>query len=255
MRTRIIVIDDDEATRQLIVHNLQVRGYEVLSYDLASIGLAALIELQPDLIVLDFKVRDSGLGWEFLQLLKMEDTTANIPILILTTTVNMSTEIQSYLWSRYIGVIHKPFDIDQFLLLVRQTLMQAAQAGTLFSSDHPLPILIVDDNESLRDALSTILTLEGYQVATADNGRLALDTVYKADYCLILLDIDMPIMNGFEFLKAYARQLRPHTPVIILSGAENLVDHVFPSFVMEVLPKPFEVGRLVQIAKKYVQPA
>ena len=254
MQTRIIVIDDDQAMRQSFVHHLQSGGYEVLGYDLASIGLDALIKLQPDLIVLDFSIRESGLSWEFLQLLKMADSTANIPVLILTTTLNMSTEIQDYLWSRYIGVVRKPLDIDQFLPLVRQTLMQAAQAGTLFSSDRPLPILIVDDNESIRDTLSTIFSLEGYQIATANNGRLALDTVYKADYCLILLDIEMPIMNGFEFLRAYERQLRPHIPVIILSGAGNLAARDLPAFVIEVLSKPFEVGRLLQIAKKYVQP-
>jgi CheY-like chemotaxis protein len=58
-------------------------------------------------------------------------------------------------------------------------------------------------------------------------------------------------LNGFEFLKAYARQLRPHTPVILLSGQGNIQLHSLSSFVMAVLPKPFEIETLLQMTEKY----
>src|SRR5207248_7469114 len=98
--------------------------------------------------------------------------------------------------------------LDIFLPLVQNTLILASQAGTISSSNHSLPILVVEDSESLREALTTVLGLEGYPVVTAVNGLLALDAVSHADYCLILLDIAMPVMDGFEFLVAYGRQLR-----------------------------------------------
>jgi hypothetical protein len=76
----------------------------------------------------------------------------------------------------------KPFDLNIFLPLVQKTLRLAGQAGTLFSSDHCLPILIVEDGESLREALATVLMLEGYPVVSADNGLLTLDAVSCAEH-------------------------------------------------------------------------
>jgi DNA-binding response OmpR family regulator len=156
--------------------------------------------------------------------------------------------------TRPIRVVNKPFELGTFLPLVQQTLTLASQAGAIFASNRALPILIVEDTEDLREALATILRLERYQVVTADNGLLALGTVYDAEHCLILLDIDMPIMDGFEFLRLYNQQPRPHSPVIILSGEKDILTRVLPSFVIDVLPKPFEINQLLQKVERYVQP-
>ncbi len=186
-------------------------------------------------------------------MLKMDDATANIPILITSTDFPFSAEIRNYLFTRYISVVHKPVDVDTFLVLVQKTLTLANQAGIIFSSDTILPILVVDDTEDLLDTLTTVLRLEGYPVVTAYNGLVALDTVSRADYCLILLDIAMPIMNGFEFLSAYNRQLRPHTPVIILSGEQDIQIQHLPSFVVDVISKPFEISEFLKLVGKYAQ--
>jgi CheY-like chemotaxis protein len=132
--------------------------------------------------------------------------------------------------------------------------MVASQAGSMVSSNRTLPILLVEDTADLRDSISSILRLEGHQVITAANGLIALDTISRTDFCLILLDIAMPIMNGFEFLSAYDQQLKPHIPVIILSGEKNILTRVLPSFVVDVLPKPFEVRHLLRLVEKYTQP-
>jgi len=254
MAARIVVIDNDPGIREFLAFGLKDEGYQVSTYGYAAVTLAALEQLMPDLIILDFNVRDGGIGWELLQLLKMDDATANIAIVITTTLVKISAELRDYLSTRFIRVVEKPFDLDIFLPLVKKTLQLAGQAGTLFSSDRPLPILVVEDGKSLRDALTTVLRLEGYSVVTADNGLLALDAVSRAEYCLILLDIAMPVMDGFEFLAAYDRQLRPHTPVIITSGEPDRVVKALPSFVIGVLRKPYEISNLLVLVKKYAQP-
>lgn len=254
MAAHIMVIDDDETIREFLTLCLGDEGWEVSAYDYAHIDLAAVKQLRPDLIILDFNSMSGGMGWELLQLLKMEDTTANIPVLITTTAFHLSAELRGYLLARYIQVVDKPFDLGSFLLLIHHTLSLASQAGTTLTSDRPLPILVVEDAEPLREALAAILRLEGYQVVTADNGRVALESVSSGDYCLILLDIAMPVLDGFEFLKAYDRQLRPHTPVIILSGEYGVMQQVLPSFVIDALTKPFEFDHLLSVVKKYAQP-
>jgi DNA-binding response OmpR family regulator len=254
MGARIIVIDNSEVIRKLLTYNLQRRGFQVFSYPYTGINQADLEPLHPDLILLDFNIRDDGQGWDFLQILKMDDATAKIPILIFTTSPHFSPELEGFLSARYIHVVYKPFDLATFLPLVQKTLSLASQAQSLFFSERSLPVLVVDDSDDFRDAIATVLRLEGYQVVTAANGRMALDAVYKAEYCLILLDIAMPIMNGLEFLKAYDGQPRPHAPVAIISGETDILTKALPSFVIDRLPKPFEISQLLVIVKKYAQP-
>ena len=254
MEAKIVVIDNDASMRDLLTSCLKTQGWQVLSYPYAHMELAMFEQHPPDLIILDFNLRDGGISWAFLQILKMDDMTAKIPILITTTAFQLPSEVQDYLWTRYISVVHKPFDLSAILTLIQRTLTQASQSGTLFSNDRTLPILVVDDSEDLRATITTILRLEGYRIVTADNGLVALDTLSFADYSLILLDLAMPVMNGYEFLSAYDRQLRPHIPVIILSAEDDIRSRTLPSFVVEVLPKPFEISALLNRVGQFAQP-
>jgi CheY-like chemotaxis protein len=254
MGARIVVINNDDDERGLFAIILNRERWEVFSYDYAHIGLSFLQQLHPDLIILDFNEQDGGTSWEFLQLLKMEDATAHVPILITTKSDQLSVEIQGYLLTRYIHVVYKPFDADSFLSLVRQTLTLASQAGIVLSRDRSFPILVVEDTEVLREGLATILRLEGYRAVTADNGLRALGAVYDAELCLILLDMAMPTMDGLEFLRIYHRQPRPHTPVIILSGQKVPPTSALPPFVLDMVSKPFEVSHLLRVVQKYASP-
>lgn len=258
MEARLVLIDNDKLIQNPLVHNLQHNGYEVFGYDYEQIDLASLEQVHPDLIILDFNAWDHGNGWNFLQMLKIDEATAEIPILIISTAYHFSTELEGYLAARYIRVVANPFDPVALLQLIQQTLTLASQSRVLFASDQALPILVVEDEKTLREAVTAFLGFAGYQVATARNGRQALDAVYRADHCVILLDLDMPIMNGFEFLKTYEKQPRPHSPVILISGDilsddEHIFGRVLPSFVVDMLPKPFEFKRLLQTLEKYAR--
>jgi len=254
MEDYIVLIDNDDSMRKLLTSSLKQEGWQIFDYAYDQINLATLEQRRPNLIILDFNLRDGGIGWEFLQILKMADATAKIPILITTTAFRLPPEVQDYLLGRYINVVHKPFDLSTFMPLVHKTLTQAKQVGGIFPPDRTLPILLVDDSEDLRDDFATILQLEGYRVVTAYNGQNALDMVSNADYCLILLDLAMPVMNGYEFLSAYQQQLRPHTSVVIVSGEDDIRSHNLPSFVVDVLPKPFTISALLRLVEKYTQP-
>jgi len=255
MAAHIIVVDNDESIREFLTAALSGEGWEVFSYDYAHVNLAALQQQHSDLIILDFTKPSGGAGWELLQLLKMEDTTANIAILITTTASQLSVELKSYLLARYIQVVTKPFDLESFLALVQDTLSLANERKVLFSSDRILPILLVEDTEYVREAVATILRLEGYPVVTVNNGLLALNALSSAEYCLILLDMAMPIMGGLEFLRAYEGQLRPHIPVVIFSSDESVRTSILPAFVIGTLAKPFEISDLLEVVGRYAQPA
>jgi DNA-binding response OmpR family regulator len=82
-------------------------------------------------------------------------------------------------------------------------------------------ILVVDDEEALRTVLSNELTSEGYDVKTAADGDDAVSELDKAPYDLVLLDIKMPRMNGFEVLKII-KEKHKKTRVVMLTGFADL---------------------------------
>ena len=82
-------------------------------------------------------------------------------------------------------------------------------------------ILVVDDEEALRTVLSSELEGEGYQVSTAGDGEEAIKILGSQQFHLILLDIKMPNVDGFEVLK-FVKQKQPSTKVIMLTGFADL---------------------------------
>lgn len=78
--------------------------------------------IKPDLIILDYYVGREGVGWEFLQLLKMEDSTAAIPVLICTTAVRLVQEIAAYLATKRVSVLRKPFESRDLVNAVHSAL-------------------------------------------------------------------------------------------------------------------------------------
>jgi CheY-like chemotaxis protein len=249
----IVVIENDKLMQKVFSLTLNSRGWDVFTYSYADIDIPSLSQLHPDLIILDFKEPLSKRAWSFLQMLKMDDTTAKIPILITATLNVMTVELRAYLALQYIQIVYMPFDLGSFTEIIQRILSLASEPKVRFSNNRTLPILVVEDNEDLRDSLTTILNLEGYQVVSANNGLLALEAVYKAEHSLIFLDIQMPVMDGYEFLKLYARQLRRHNPIILLSADTTVRSRVFPTFVVDIISKPYEINDLLKSTEKYAQ--
>ena len=88
----------------------------------------------------------------------------------------------------------------------------------------PRPILVVEDEQDIREAVSDLLEMEGYAVATACNGQEALRMLDgPADPCLILLDVMMPVMDGHTFMERLrADGAHQHIPVVITSASPQV---------------------------------
>jgi two-component system chemotaxis response regulator CheY len=116
----------------------------------------------------------------------------------------------------------------------------------------PKRILVVDDDPDILDALSEILEVEGYQVHRARNGREALQRMDEGTSApdLILLDLMMPVMDGWEF----ARTLGPHrrAPIVVLSADRNVGPKAQEIGAIGWLAKPFELGDLLSLVRRSV---
>ena len=109
----------------------------------------------------------------------------------------------------------------------------------------PRTILVVDDKKSLRDLVKAYLTQEGFRVVTANNGRAALHVARREKPDLILLDIMMPEMDGYEFIRIYRRER--DTPIILLTAKLEESDKVvgLELGADDYVTKPFGMRELV----------
>jgi CheY-like chemotaxis protein len=249
MSVLIAVIDNSQTVRSMFALIAQTEGWTVVGYNYAEVNLAAIQQLKPDLIILDFVRHRIDEGWELLQRLKIEESTAAIPIVICTTMLVMPAEIQGYLGSHDITMVKKPFVVADFIAIVRQVLY--GNSVLLLSMTKRLPVLLVEDNLELSSSFITILQLEGYLATTVPNGQLALHAVRQGHYSLIFLDMNMPVMTGQEFIAAYALEPEPHTPIVIFSAQADLIVSDFPPFVIGRLPKPFGFNELITFVSQY----
>jgi CheY-like chemotaxis protein len=123
------------------------------------------------------------------------------------------------------------------------------------ASDHP--VLVIDDDPDIRWTVAELLEDWGYTVTTAVHGRDALDKLEAGVRpCLILLDLTMPVMNGYEFRQAQrADPAFAEIPTIVLSAAGNLAERAKELAVDNVLRKPIALEQLSSIAERFCAPA
>ena len=112
-------------------------------------------------------------------------------------------------------------------------------------------ILVVDDEKSVRDITQAFLTLNGYEVSTAENGKEAFDKLLNNHYDVVITDMQMPLMGGMELLEKIS-QMTSNIITILLTGTT-----VTPSDVsgkpFAHLSKPFSHNQLIQIVQKGLQ--
>ena len=114
-------------------------------------------------------------------------------------------------------------------------------------------ILLVDDNPIMRELGKECLLLNDYKVTLASNGQEALEKISKNKYDLILLDIQMPILDGFETIKRL-NQLKERPPIIALTAKSSRTDisECFQAGFDDVLTKPYNFAEYSEIIKKHL---
>jgi CheY-like chemotaxis protein len=111
--------------------------------------------------------------------------------------------------------------------------------------------LLVDDDESILSTVELLLTEEGYPVVVAANGKEALQHVAAQRPCLILLDMKMPVMDGWAFAMAYRDLPGPHAPIVVMTAAHDARQRAAEIAADDVISKPFDVNRLLDVVRKY----
>jgi len=114
--------------------------------------------------------------------------------------------------------------------------------------------LVVDDSRVVRKAARRMLEKQGFAVEEAENGQEALETCRSLQPKAVLLDWNMPVMDGLEFLKAARREFGPDHPIVVLCTTESALERIVEALdagAQEYVMKPFDeeilVGKFVQV--------
>jgi two-component system, chemotaxis family, chemotaxis protein CheY len=127
--------------------------------------------------------------------------------------------------------------------------MSAAQACTQASPR----VLVVEDQDDIREFVAFVLQNEGYCVATANNGAVALEEVGRKPVGVVLLDMRMPVMDGWAFADAYRRRPGPHAPIVIVTAAQDAAARAAQIKADGYLGKPFELEDLLSVVARYTR--
>ncbi len=204
--TCVLVIDDDPTQRDLMKRFLEKEGFVAQAASSGEQGLALAKRLKPLVITLDVMMPGMD-GWHVLNELKNDPELGEIPVIMLTMVDDKS---RGYALGAA-DYMTKPVDRARLSDVLRK-----------FMCEHPpCPVLLVEDDEPTRAMMKQMLEREDWNVAEAANGVEALQRLEENRPCLILLDLMMPEMDGFEFAERVHRSERWRgIPIVVLTARD-----------------------------------
>ena len=203
----VLVVDDDANVHDLMERSLSGQGFNLVRAMGGQEGLRLAKEIQPAVITLDVMMPGMD-GWAVLAALKAEPDLADIPV-IMVTIIDQKNMGYALGAAEYLT---KPIDRTRLLSVLNRYKEDMPGAG---------PVLVVDDAKSVRVMVRRMLEKEGWRVAEAENGRVALNMMDETYPSLVLLDLMMPEMDGFEFIENLRRDDRWNSvPVVVVTAKD-----------------------------------
>jgi DNA-binding response OmpR family regulator len=136
MAARILVVNDTQEILELFRMFLeQEEGYEVILAGTPMQQVTDVEHINPDLIVLDLVFGDEKTGLQMLQMLRMQRSTASIPVIVCTAALDLVREQEGYLVSQGVRVLYKPFDLDHLSTHVKQLLQTHEHDSSVFKQE------------------------------------------------------------------------------------------------------------------------
>jgi PAS domain S-box-containing protein len=201
---KVLVIDDDSTARQLLRRNLEEQGYEVITAEGGEQGIALAKSEKPAAITCDIQMPNVD-GWEVLRRLKDDLDTNSIPVIM----VSMVDDGKKGIALGAVEHLRKPVNREQLQSVISRYVKTAGK------------VMLVEDDTATQEVISKALGTMGIEALIANNGQEALDLLNEQWPDLILLDLMMPIMDGFEFLENFKKlDNAKKIPVIVVTARD-----------------------------------
>ncbi|HYE52903.1 MAG TPA: response regulator [Azospirillaceae bacterium] len=205
-RGLVLVIDDEPSMRALLSRFLRREGYGVMTAPTGAAGLELARRHRPAAILLDVMMPTMD-GWSVLSMLKADPDLAAVPVIMVTAGRGRGLALS--------------LGAAEFLAKPVEWGRLKAALDRIPCPTPPCRALVVEDDADTRALLRTGLEREGWEVHEAENGRVGLDRLAEVGPSVILLDLGMPEMDGFSFVRELRRMPEwRETPVIVVTGRD-----------------------------------
>ncbi len=250
-RPHILVVEDNEIASMQICSILKEKNFRITTTSDGAKGLEKMKEEIPDAIILDLMMPHID-GFTTLEMLRSSPETAEIPVLILTAKEITREELSRLKKNNIKNLIQKgSLNRDQLALAVEDLFRKPA----VYSVSHT--ILVVEDNQDNLFTTTSILDGVGYTSIAAINGEIAVKVAKESQPGLILMDIQLPVMNGLDA----ARKIKSdsgtaHIPIIALTAKAMKGDRelIMAAGCDDYISKPFDPDSLIDKIKKWIKP-
>ena len=201
----VLVIEDDENCMKLFKAQLRNNGFEVIGHDRGEAAAEMAAAFNPEAIMLDINLPDKN-GFEILRQIKQNPKTSSIPVIM--CSIMSETQLSYNLGA--MEHLTKPVDPAQLIATLNRAVTAAGQTRT---------ILAIDDDKNTLDVYRSVLENHKYNVICVDNGPEGLDRLEKEHVDILLADLCMPGMDGFDLIEKI-RAKNNSLPIIVVTGKE-----------------------------------
>jgi len=220
----ILVIEDNEFNRKLVRTLLQLGAYHVLEAVDAESGLKLVRERRPTMVLMDIQLPGMD-GLEATRAIMKDPDLKDTPVVALTAHAMCGDE-EKALEAGCVGYIAKPIDTRNFLDTVNQYKHQKPKTAT-DKGDYRHRVLIVDDDPVNTKLLTSMLPTDKYAVITALTGEMCLEKTMREHPDLILLDIMMPGLDGYEVTRQLKKDPKTQNiPVMLITALDEQADKI-----------------------------
>ncbi|MCK5735052.1 MAG: response regulator, partial [Spirochaetaceae bacterium] len=264
----VLVVDDNESARDVLSHYLLDFSFQVSAVESGERALEELYKADSnyDLVLLDWKMPGMN-GIETARMIRQHNTV--VPIKIVMVTAYSSDEIIDEVNSLKIdGVLLKPvgqsvlFDTIVEVFGGQETALSGApQDGDEypegFDDIRGARILLVEDNEINQQVAKELLEYEGFRVDIAENGELGAKMALTGEYSIVLMDLQMPVLDGYEATQRIRETIEPEGLRIVAMTADAMTgirDKVLESGMDDYVTKPIEPLELFSTLVKWIDP-
>ena len=233
-KTNILVVDDLRSIRLALGAILEDKGHNAVTVENGYQAIEAVRKSHFDVIFMDIKMPGINGVQTFREIKKIDPKAA----VVMMTGYSVEDLVKEALEEGAYAVVYKPFDIDRIIAIIEELL----HGGIL--------ILVVDDEFGDRESLKKILEDKGYRVATAKDGAEAIEMVKRRHYDIILLDVRLPDMNGFETFEQ-VKEIDPKATVIMMTGytEDELTRRAVSEGAYTCIFKPFDMEKVIALVE------
>ena len=271
--TRALVVDDSRIAREILVNALRSIDFEVTA---VSSGQEAITELEKkaadrpyELVLMDWKMPGMS-GTEAVKAIKGKLSSASLPRFIMVTAYGREEVLKDAEEAGINGFLIKPVSNSILFDAIMGVMGQATHRRTSqdgrsgFNSESLIPIrgarlLLVEDNEINQQVASELLEGAGFLVDIANNGREGIEAVAKGDYDLVLMDIQMPELDGFEAtrrIRSSGTAGSDHLPIVAMTANAMAGDRErsLEAGMNDHITKPIDPAELFSALLKWIKP-